>query len=92
MLLIPSGSSCRGWRASCRYGQHLTMDGIFGLLKHKRYGSVRYCYKACDECGEKTGSIPETVEERLRLAALPGEYSWAVPLFICLLATWLISS
>lgn len=40
-----------------------------------------------DECGEKTGSILKTIEERLGL----GEQSWSVPLFMCLLAMCLIS-
>lgn len=56
---------------------------MLGLLKDKS-GSVRYCYKAGHESGQKTGRITKTVEGSLRLIALLQEHSWSVPLFMCL--------
>lgn len=51
------------------------------MLKDKRYNSVRHCYKACDEYGEKTGSTPKTLKERLGLGNTVG-------LYLCLYACW----
>lgn len=83
VLLLPSHHPSRGLRPSCWSSQCKTRDGILDCYRVRGAGILKL-----DKCGERTRSIPKTIEEKLEL----GGQTWSVPLFLCLLALCLISS